>query len=84
MIMVTKEIATWQLPSGYSANRVNDKISRISAYRFQLKHYLNNGTRVIPKVTTISHVLDAFDMFGLEVAISSDSYDLYEEDTQTV
>ena len=84
MIMVTKEIATWQLPSGYSANRVNDKISRISAYRFQLKHYLNNGKRVIPKVTTISHVLDAFDMFGLEVAVSSDSYDLYEEDTQTV
>ena len=84
MIMVTKEIATWQLPSGYSANRVNNKISRIDSYRFHLKHYLNDGTQVIPRVTTISHVLDAFDMFGLEVAVSSDSYDLYEEETQTV
>lgn len=82
--MASKNIATWQLPSGYSANDKNNKISRIAAYRFRLKHYLNDGTKVIPRVTTISHILDAFDMFGLEVAVSSDSYDVCEEDTQTV
>ena len=81
--MDTNKIATWQLPSGYSANSKNNKISRIAAYRFHLKHYLNDGTQVIPRVTTISHVLDAFDMFGLEVAVSSDSYDVC-EDTQTL
>ena len=79
--MNSNNIATWKLPSGYSANRANNKISRINSYRFHLKHFLNDGTRVVPKVTTISHVIDAFDMFGLEVAVSSDSYDLYEEDT---
>ena len=82
--MVINEIATWQLPSGHSANKKNNKISRIAAYRFSLNHCLNDGTKVIPRVTTISHILDAYDMFGLEVAVSSDSYDVCEEDTQTV
>lgn len=82
--MDSNKIATWQLPSGYSANRLNNKISRMNSYRFHLKHYLNDGTKVIPRVTTISHILDAYDMFGLEVAVSSDSYDVCEEDTQTV
>ena len=82
--MDTNKIATWQLPSGYSANNKNNKISRIEAYRFRLKHYLNDGTRVVPKVTTVSHVLDGYDFFGVEVVVTSDSYDIYEENTQSV
>tara|TARA_B100001059_G_C17371860_1_gene350127 strand:+ start:120 stop:368 length:249 start_codon:yes stop_codon:yes gene_type:complete len=82
--MDSNRIATWQLPTKYCSNKDNLKVSRIYEYRFNFKHYLNDGTRVIPKVMTVSHILDAFDIFGLEVAISSDSYDLYEEDTQTL
>ena len=82
--MDTNRIATWQLPSGYSANSKNNKISRMAAYRFKLKHYLNDGTKVVPRVMTVSHILDAYDVFDLKVAVSSDSYDICEEDTQTI
>tara|TARA_E500000331_G_C17160088_1_gene671318 strand:+ start:613 stop:837 length:225 start_codon:yes stop_codon:yes gene_type:complete len=68
------DIATWQLPSGYSANRVNNKISRIAAYRFKLKHYLKDGSRVIPHVTTVQYILQAYDMLEMQVAIEEGSF----------
>ena len=77
--MDTNRIATWQLPTKFCSNKDNFKVSRIHEYRFGFEHYLNDGTRVIPKVMTVSHILDAYDIFGLEVAISSDSYDVYED-----
>ena len=77
--MDSNRIATWQLPTKFCSNKDNFKASRIHEYRFSFAHYLNDGTRVIPKVMTVSHILDAYDIFGLEVAISSDSYDVYED-----
>ena len=73
-------VATWKLPEGISADSSKLIVERIHHYRFLTKHYLNDGTRVIPTIPTIHHILDAFDQFNLPVAISSHSYTLYTDD----
>ena len=72
-------IATWSLPIGYSSNAKRPLVNRISQYRFGQDHYLHDGTKIIPRVTTVMHILEAYDKFGLELAISEDSFEIEEE-----
>ena len=67
-------IATWKLPFGKSAVSSADFEDRKKHYNFNVVNKLNSGQRVIPCDQTIKHIFDSSDMFGLEVAISSDSY----------
>jgi len=75
-------LATWQTPQGLAAQKDANIVCRISHYRFELTHVLKDGSRVIPNVTTIQHVLSAFDQFGPDfpVAVSVGSYEVYEEE----
>ena len=73
-------IATWKLPEDVSADINRPAVERLHHYRFLLKHYLNDGTRVIPTIPTIQHILDAYDQFNMPVAISVNSYTEYVED----
>lgn len=68
------DIATWQLPAGISANKDANIVHRISHYRFELEHVLKDGTRVVPNVTTIRYILQAFDMLEMQVAIEEGSF----------
>lgn len=72
-------ITTWKLPEGISSDREKNVVQRMQHYRFVLKHYLNDGTRVIPTIPTIQHIFDAFDQFNLPVAIDVNSYTVYVE-----
>jgi hypothetical protein len=67
-------IATWKLPFGKSALSCVDFNERKKHYNFSVVNKLNNGKRVIPCDQTIKYIFDSSDMFGLEVAISSGSY----------
>ena len=71
------KVATWKLPEGISANTENNIVNRIQHYRFLMKHYLNDGTRVIPTIPTIQHIFDTHDQFNLPVAIDVNSYTVY-------
>lgn len=73
-------ISTWQLPTGLAADKDALKVERMKYYRFNLVHYLRNGKRVIPTLETIQHILQAYDEFNLEVAISDGSFTYYVED----
>jgi hypothetical protein len=72
-------IATWSLPIGYSANSKQNIVNRASQYRFSQDHYLKDGTKIIPKISTVMHVLNAYDQFGLSLAVSEGSYEIEEE-----
>lgn len=73
------QIATWQLPSGVSADSSKMIVERMKHYRFVLKHYLNDGTRIAPTISTMRHIIQAYDEFGIEVAISSKSFSVLKE-----
>jgi hypothetical protein len=70
------DIATWGLPDGFAGDRTNDLLARIHHYRFQQKHKLRDGTKIIPNLQTCIHVVMAFDEFGddFPVAVDSESY----------
>ena len=68
------DIATWSLPEDMAANKSNLLVERMRHYRFQQKHTLGDGTRVIPTIETMRHIFDSYDMFELPVAISEASY----------
>ena len=68
------QILTWPAPTGFSADKANNIIQRMHHYRFNSKHYLKDGTRVMPTIPTLKLIMKAWDSFGLEVAIDADSY----------
>ena len=70
-------LATWNLPENISASKEESIDDRIKHYRFNMKHFLQDGTRVIPTIQTAHHVLDAYDYFGIELAVDKNSYVLY-------
>jgi len=70
--------ATWKLPEGLSANKSELLAKRMKHYRWEMKHYLGDGTRIVPSLAAMRHIFDAFDMFGLPVAISSNTYSIKE------
>ena len=67
-------ISTWSLPKGIAADSSKNRIERMKHYRFYQDHRLADGTKIIPNIQTIIHVLQAYDEFGLQVAVSSGSY----------
>jgi hypothetical protein len=75
---MSTEIATWRIPQGFSAIKGNNIIERAKHYRFSLRHYLLDGTRVIPKIGTVFSVIQSFDTFGddVPVTVCEDSYDV--------
>ena len=73
------EFAIWKKPEGVSSNKNENIIKRASNYRFNTKHYLKDGTRVVPKLTTVFSILEAHDQFDLCLAVDSESYDIYVE-----
>ena len=74
------DIAMWSLPQDTAANKNNNLIERMQYYRFKQIHTLGDGTRVVPTLETLRHVFDAFDMFGLPVAISEGTYTVFIND----
>jgi len=70
-------LATWKIPENISASNEVDIEKRIKYYRFNMKHFLQDNTRIIPTIQTAHHVLDAYDYFGIELAIDKNSYVLY-------
>lgn len=74
-------IATWKIPTGISADPKALKVVRMKSYRFDMVHYLNDGTRIIPNLQTIADILYSYDTFGelVTVAVSKDSYTVYND-----
>ena len=69
---------TWRIPQGMSASKDYSIILRAKHYRFELKHFLKDGTRVVPNLGTVFSVLQAFDTFGKDVplVVCEGSYDI--------
>lgn len=71
---------TWKLPEGCSADSSLLYVERMKHYRFSVINYLKNGQRVVPTIQTCRHIIDSYDKFGLEVAISNDSYQIVNDE----
>lgn len=74
------DIATWSIPDGFAGDQTNNIIARVQHYRFQQKHKLRDGTKVIPTLQTSIHVVKAFDEWGddFPVAVDTESYTVNE------
>ena len=68
---------TWSLPESVAAEKNASTIARTKHYRFVQKHYLIDGTRIIPTLETVQHIFDSYDMFTLPVVISGGSYTVF-------
>lgn len=66
----------WRIPQGLSASKKDNIMDRAKHYRFDIPHHLRDGTRIIPNISTVFSVIQAFDTFGPDapVVISTDSY----------
>ena len=71
---------TWNLPTGRSADSSLLYVERMKHYRFSVFNYLKNGQRVIPTIQTCRHIIESYDKFGLEVAISNGSYQIINDE----
>lgn len=73
-----KDLATWSTPCGLSASKKDNIMDRAQHYRFFIPHHLGDGTRIIPRISTVFSVIQAFDTFGddVPVAVSEGSYDV--------
>ena len=71
---------TWKLPTGRSADSSLLCVERMKHYRYSVFNYLKNGQRVVPTIQTCRHIIDSYDKFGLEVAISNGSYQIINDE----
>ena len=69
-----ERIIMWPTPKGISASNEVTQAARINHYLATTKTILADGTPVIPNSETIKMILQAWDDFGLELAVSSNSY----------
>jgi len=69
-----QQALAWPSPTGISASNKASQAARINHYLATTKTLLGDGTQVIPNNETLALILQAWDQFGLEVIISSDSY----------
>ena len=67
-------LLTWPAPKGVAASQDASQAARINHYLATTKTKLGDGTPVIPNQETLETILLTWDMFGIEVVISSDSY----------
>ena len=68
------DMLTWPLPSGLAANDELTREARANYYLATTRTLLGDGTSVLPNSETLNAILDAWDYFGVEVVICSDSY----------
>jgi len=67
-------LLTWPAPTGIAASQDSSQAARINHYLATTKTKLGDNTRVIPNHETLETILMTWDLFGIEVVISSDSY----------
>ena len=67
-------LLTWPAPTGIAASQDASQAARINYYLTTTKTKLIDNTTVIPNHETLEAILLTWDMFGIEVVISSDSY----------
>ena len=71
---IQTQALTWPTPTGIAASNKVSQSARINSYLATTKTVLADGTSVIPNSETLEFILQAWDTFGVEVVISSDSY----------
>jgi len=71
---IQTQALTWPLPTGIAASDEVTRAARVNHYLATTKTTLANGVDVIPNSETLDMILQAWDMFGLEVVISENSY----------
>lgn len=71
---IQTQALTWPTPQGIAASNEVSQAARFNHYLATTKTLLADGTQVIPNSETLDLILQAWDMFGLEVVISADSY----------
>ena len=71
---IQTQALTWPTPTGIAASNEVTQAARINHYLATTKTLLANGLSVVPNSQTLELILKAWDDFGLEVVISSDSY----------
>ena len=67
-------LLTWPAPTGIAASDEASQAARINHYLATTKTKLGDGTSVIPNHETLEAILLTWDLFGIEVVISSNSY----------
>ena len=72
---VREGVLTWAAPRGVAASEGVSKEERIDYYLATEETTLRDGTRVVSSRETVEMILVCWDMFGVEVAISFDSYE---------
>lgn len=71
---VESDMLTWPLPSGIAASDEVSREDRVNHYLLTTSMSLRDGADVLPTSETVEAILDAWDYFGVEVVICSDSY----------
>lgn len=71
---IQTQAITWPLPTGIAASNEVTRAARVNHYLSTTKTLLADGTSVIPNSEALDMILQAWDMFGLEVVISENSY----------
>ena len=74
MVLDNDNMLTWPLPTGVAASNEASRAARTNHYLATTKTHLKDGTPVIPNSETLEAIIDAWDFFGVEVVICSDSY----------
>ena len=65
---------TWPAPKGIAASNEVSYAARVNSYLATSKTELPTIGYVVPNSETLDLILQAWDDFGVEVVISSDSY----------
>ena len=71
---IQTQALTWPLPTGIAASNEVTHAARANHYLTTTETTLANGVSVVPNSETLNLILQAWDMFGLEVVISENSY----------
>ena len=69
-----QRILMWPAPTGIAASNEVSQAERVNHYLATTTTLLANGVNVVPNSETLDMILQAWDMFGLEVVISENSY----------
>ena len=75
------EIAMWKLPECVAADSTKLIDHRIQHYRFLMKHFLIDGTRIIPTIPTVKNIFEAYENFNIQLAISTCSFTYFNDHT---
>jgi len=71
---IQTQALTWPLPTGIAMSNEVTHAARVNHYLATTNTTLANGVSVIPNSETLKIILQAWDLFGLEVVISENSY----------